>query len=66
LEGTFKITEFQPLCCRQGYLLLDQIAQCPIQPGLECLQGQDIYNHSGQYFLIEKLKAAITELPSKI
>jgi len=36
---------------RQGHQpphLLDQVAQGPIQPGLEHLQGQGIYNLSGQ------------------
>jgi len=39
LEGTFKIVLFQPPCYRQGHLPLDQVAQSPIQPGLEHLQG---------------------------
>lgn len=30
-----------------GYLLLDQAAQRPIQPGLEHFQQQDIHNVSG-------------------
>jgi len=37
--------------CRQGHQpphLLDQVAQGPIQPGLEHLQGQGIHNLSGQ------------------
>ena len=48
LEGTLKITQFQPLCYRQGHLLLDQVAQSPIQPGLESLQGGAIHSLSGQ------------------
>jgi len=39
LGGTFKIIWFQPPCYRQGHLPLDEVAQSPIQPGLECLQG---------------------------
>jgi len=35
LEGTFKITYFQPPCYRKEQLPLDHIAQSPIQPGLE-------------------------------
>ena len=39
--------QLQPLCCRQGcqppYLILDQAAQGPIQPGLEHLQGWGIH-----------------------
>ena len=38
LEGTIKIIQFQPPHYRQGHLPLDQVAQSPIQPGLECLQ----------------------------
>jgi len=26
-------------CCRQGHLPLNQVAQSPIQPGLQCFQG---------------------------
>ena len=43
LEGTSRIMKLQPPCCMQGhqppYLILDQAAQGPIQPGLEHLQG---------------------------
>ena len=38
LEGIFKIIQFQSSCYRQRHLLLDQVAQSPIQPGLECFQ----------------------------
>ena len=41
---------------RQGHQpphLLDQVAQGPIQPGLEHLQGRGIYNLSGQPVLEE-------------
>jgi len=34
--------------CRQGHLPLDQVAQSPIQPGLEGFQGGGIHNLSGQ------------------
>jgi len=48
----FQIIKFQPSCHRQGYQLvdqvLDQIAQGPVQPGLENLQGQGIHSLSGQ------------------
>ena len=37
-EGTFKIIQFQSPCYRQGHFSLDQVAQSPIQPGLECFQ----------------------------
>ena len=33
---------------RQGHLPPDQVAQSPIQPGLECFQGGGIHNLSGQ------------------
>ena len=39
---------FQPPCCVQGCIPLDQAAQSHIQPGLECLQGWGIHNLSGQ------------------
>ena len=35
-------------CYRQGHLPLDQVAQSPIQPGLECFQGGGIHNLTGQ------------------
>ena len=47
-ERTLKITEFQLPCPGQGHLPLDQVAQSPIQPGLEHLQGWGIHNFSGQ------------------
>jgi len=44
LEGTSRIIKLQPSCCRQGhqppYLMLDQAALGPIQPGLEHLQDR--------------------------
>ena len=39
LEGTFKGHLVQLPCNEQGHLQLDQIAQSPIQPDTECLQG---------------------------
>lgn len=36
-------------CHGQGYQPLDQAAQGPIQPGLECCQGWGIYNFPGQH-----------------
>ncbi|KAK4816838.1 hypothetical protein QYF61_023902 [Mycteria americana] len=38
----------QAPCNEQGHLQLDQAAQSPIQPDLECLQGWGIYHLSGQ------------------
>jgi len=35
-------------CYGQGHLPLDQVAQSPIQPGLEHLQGGDVHNFSGK------------------
>ena len=37
-----------PLLYRQGPLPLDQVAHSPIQPGLECFQGEGIDNLCGQ------------------
>jgi len=39
LEGTLRV-----ICCGQGHLPLDQVAQSPIQPGLEHCQGEGIQN----------------------
>jgi len=48
LEGTFKGHLVQPPSNEQGHLQLDQVAQSPVQPGLECFQGWGIYHFSGQ------------------
>jgi len=40
------------LCYGQGHLPLNQVAQSPIQAGLECFQGWGIYNLSGQPVLV--------------
>ena len=47
-EGTFKGYLVQLPWIKQGYLQLDQAAQSPIQPDLECLQGWGIHHLSGQ------------------
>jgi len=52
LEGTFK-GHLAPIpCSEQGHLQPDQVAQSPIQPGLECFQGGDTYHFSGQPVLV--------------
>jgi len=48
LEWTFKGHPVQPPCSEQGHPQLDQIAQSPLQPDHECLQGRDIHHLSGQ------------------
>jgi len=50
LEGSLTILcrQFQAPCHGQGHLALDQVAQSPIQPGLEHFQGGGIHNFSGQ------------------
>ena len=48
LEGTFKGQLVQPPCNEQGHPPLDQVAQSPVQPDLECFQGWSIYHLSGQ------------------
>ena len=48
LEGTFKGHLLQPPCNERGHLQLDQVAQSPIQPDLECLQGWGIHHLLGQ------------------
>ena len=44
LEGTCKGHLVQPPCNEQGHLQLDQVAQSPVQPGVECFQGWGIYH----------------------
>ena len=48
LEGTLKGHLVQHPCSQQEHLQLDQDAQSPSQPDLECLQGQGIRHISGQ------------------
>jgi len=38
----------QPLCSEQGHLQLHQVAQSPVQPGLEHFQGRGLHCLSGQ------------------
>jgi len=47
LEGTFKGRLAQLSCTKQGLLQLDRVAQNPVQPDLECVQGQGIHHISG-------------------
>jgi len=48
LEGSLQIIEFHPLCHGQGHLPPDQVAQSPVQPGLEHCQGEGSHSFSGQ------------------
>ena len=48
LEGTFKDPIVQLPCNEQGHLQLDEVAQCPVQPDLECLWAWGIHHLSGQ------------------
>ena len=48
LNGTLQIISFPPPCHGQRQLPLDQVAQCPIQPGLGHCQGGVIHTSSGQ------------------
>jgi len=43
-EGTFKGHLDKAPHSEQGHLQLDQVAQSPIQPDLECFQGWGIYH----------------------
>jgi len=43
LEGTLKGQLIQLLYTEQGHLQLEHVTQLPIQPELECFQGQDIH-----------------------
>jgi len=42
------MTLFHPPSHGQGHLPLDQVAQSPVQPGLEHFQGGDSHSFSGQ------------------
>ena len=48
LEGTLKIIWFQSPCHGQAHLPPDQVAQSPIQSGLEQCQGGGSHSFSGQ------------------
>ena len=47
-EDTSKGHLVQPSCNEQGHLQVDQDAQNPVQPDLECLQGHGFHHTSGQ------------------
>jgi len=47
MKGTLK-GFIQLLCNEQGHLYLDQVAQSPVQPAHECLQGWGIHYLPGQ------------------
>jgi len=49
VERTFKDLLVQPPCSDQGHLQLDQAAQSPVQPSLECFQGRGIDHLCGQH-----------------
>ena len=63
LEGTFKGHLVQPPCHGQGHLALDQVAQSPVQPGLEHFQGWGIHNFSGQPVPVSHRPHRTTFLP---
>jgi len=48
LEETIKGHLVQPPCNGQGHLPLDQVAQSPVQPNLECFYEWGNYHLSGQ------------------
>ena len=48
LEGTFRGHLVQLPHSEQGHLQPDQVAQSPVQPGLECFQGWGSDHLSGQ------------------
>jgi len=48
MQWTFKEHLVQPPHNEQGHLQLDQVAQSPIQPHLECCQGWGTYHLSAQ------------------
>jgi len=48
LEGPLKIILFQPPCHGQGHLPLHQVAQSPVQAGLEHIQRVGMHSFAGQ------------------
>ena len=66
LEGAFKGHLVQPPCNKQGHLQLSQVAQSPIQPDLECFQGQCICSLFGQPVCVSPLIIKIFFLISKL
>jgi len=48
LEETIEAHLVQLLCHGQGHVSLDQVAQSPMHPNLEHLQGGDTHSFSGQ------------------
>jgi len=48
LEGTFRGHIVQTHCSKHRYLQLDQVAQSPIQPDLECFHRWGLHCLSGQ------------------
>jgi len=52
LEGTPKGHPVQPPWNKQGHLQLDQVAQSPVQPNLECFQGWGIYPRAAKLQLM--------------
>ena len=48
LEGTPRGHLVQPPRSEQGHCYLDQVAQSPVQPGLQCFQGWGLHYLSGQ------------------
>ena len=51
-EGTLKGHLVQLPCSEQGNLKLDQDAQSPLQPDLQCLQGREPKHKQGKIFLM--------------
>jgi len=47
LEGSLRGHLAQAPCSEQGCLRRDQVAQSPVQPGLECFQGWGLHCLSG-------------------
>lgn len=58
-KETFKSHLVQPLCHEQGHLQQDQVAQSPVQAGLECFQGlgstTSLYNLYFTNLLVKKI-----------
>lgn len=52
LQGTLKISLFQPFCCGHRHLPLGQVAQSHILHCLECFQGLRIHSFSGKSVLV--------------
>jgi len=54
------MTQFQPPCHGQGHLPLGQVAQIPIQSGLEHFQGGGVHSFPGQSLPVTRVALCVS------